>query len=108
MRRYRACEPIDHNLCVREFARGMVTTRKKRRRRSNTSVGFMAGEEMQAMREQLGLTQSQLGILLGLTGADPKRSVGRYERGESRIPGPIIQLMRAYISGYRPPDWPTE
>lgn len=68
----------------------------------------MAGEEMLAIRERLGLTQAQLGVLLGLTGLDPKRSVGRYERNESRIPGPVVQLMRAYQSGYRPTDWPTE
>lgn len=54
-------------------------------------------------RDSLGLTQKQLTPLLGY------RSVPRIseiENGAMHPSGAVIRLLQAYLSGYRPPDWP--
>ena len=62
-------------------------------------------EEVRAARFALGLTQAQLAALLGY--GDVAR-VSELERGERR-PGPAVErLLRAYLDGYRPADWPKD
>ena len=77
----------------------------KRRHRAHPSVEVMRADAFKEARQELGLGQDELGAMLGLSGS-PKRSVRRYEQGESQIPGPIIRLIRAFLDGYRPKDWP--
>jgi transcriptional regulator with XRE-family HTH domain len=67
----------------------------------------MTGSQLEAARKLLGLTQTEFGTVLGLSG-DPRRSVHRYEAGETSIPGPVVQLTRAMLWGYRPPNWPKD
>jgi transcriptional regulator with XRE-family HTH domain len=63
----------------------------------------MGPEDVLRARLKLGLTQAQLAPLLGY--GDAAR-VSELERG-IRAPGAAVaRLLRAYLEGYRPPDWP--
>lgn len=50
------------------------------------------------------LRMSELGRALGLAGADPGQSVRDYERGATKISGPIRNLVTLYLRGALPPD----
>lgn len=63
----------------------------------------MTPDELRAARFSLGLTQSQLASVMGLRGA---AAVSEWERGERSPDGRSVRLLEAYISGYRPKDWP--
>lgn len=55
-------------------------------------------------RQTLGLTQQQAAPLLGYGAAI---RVSELERG-ARVPSEaVLRLLRAYLDGYRPADWPT-
>lgn len=63
----------------------------------------MTPAEIQQARQSLGLSQIQLGALMGVRG----QTVSEWER-DVRSPSDTAQrLMRAYLDGYRPADWPT-
>lgn len=63
----------------------------------------MTPQEIKSGRETLDLTQTQMAKMLGY-GA-PAR-ISEIETGR-RIPSDTtIRLMRAYLDGYRPLDWP--
>jgi ribosome-binding protein aMBF1 (putative translation factor) len=71
----------------------------------------MAPDEIRKAREQLGLTQAQLGSMLELDDPDG-REVRRMESdaGTSRhrqLPKRAARLIEAYLRGYRPKDWPA-
>lgn len=67
----------------------------------------MTGSQLAHARKTLGLSQTELGTVLGFSG-DPRRTVTRYETGEAPIPGVVVQLVRAYLWGYRPQNWPPK
>lgn len=56
----------------------------------------MTPEQLKSIRLDLGLTQSEFGRVLGLSGADPSRTVRLWEAGSRPISGPV-QLCLAYI-----------
>lgn len=67
----------------------------------------MTPEEIKAVRQWLGITVSQLAVLLD---TDPQ-TIRRMEQSETantfRKPAPrMVRLLRAYLDGYRPADWP--
>lgn len=67
----------------------------------------MTSAEIKAVRQWLGLTVSQLAVLLD---TDPQ-TIRRMEQSETantfRKPAPrMVRLLRAYLDGYRPADWP--
>lgn len=67
----------------------------------------MEPEEFKAGRRRLGLTQSELGRILGTDG----RTVRKWETppGASTARGvnPIAaQVLRWLLAGFRPPEWP--
>ncbi len=62
----------------------------------------MTPKQIAAARAKLGLSQPQLASVMGL---DPL-SVSRIERGVKPPPVRYVRLLRAYIKGYRPDDWP--
>lgn len=72
----------------------------------------MTGEELRSARATLGelwglgrpLKMSELGRAIGLTGNDPGQSIRDYERGATKISGPISFLVRLYLGGAIPPD----
>jgi putative transcriptional regulator len=51
----------------------------------------LSGNELRFLRKQMDLTQSELGILTGLS----SQQVARWEKGESDISGPADVLIRA-------------
>lgn len=63
----------------------------------------MTPAEVRAARKLLGLNQSQLAGVMGVRQA----TVSDWERGIYSADGPAARLLQAYISGYRPHNWPT-
>ena len=72
----------------------------------------MTGDDLRNARAALGelwglgrpLKMSELGRALGLGGADPGQSIRDYERGTTKISGPIRNLVTLYLRGVLPPD----
>lgn len=72
----------------------------------------MTPAELSAARETLGLLwgkgrpllASELGRACRLGGAKPGESVRDYERGKTKISGPLSALIEVYLSGTIPPD----
>jgi len=69
----------------------------------------MTAQEFRQIRESLRLTQEQLAPLLGY--APRRQTIVQMELATDSartIPPPVVLLMRAYASGYRPPEWPAK
>lgn len=65
----------------------------------------MSNFDVKSVREQLGLTQQQLAAVMGY---GDKARVSELERN-ARQPSPAAErLLEAYLSGYRPSDWPPQ
>lgn len=60
--------------------------------------------EIKQARQTLGLTAKQLAPLLGYS---RPASVYDIEAGRERASGAVVRLLRAYLDGYRPADWPA-
>lgn len=65
----------------------------------------MIPADIRSARKALGLTQSEMAQMLGY--ANQVR-VFEIEAGMKTPGGAVIRLMRAYLDGYRPPDWPEK
>lgn len=68
----------------------------------------MTPAEIKEARQKLGLSAPQLAALLD---TDPQ-TIRRMEQSETaktfRSPAPrMVRLIRAYLDGYRPADWPA-
>jgi DNA-binding transcriptional regulator YiaG len=67
----------------------------------------MTPKQVRDAREELGLTQSQLGEALQLDGDNVDRTVRRWESGKSPITGPAATALWLYRhTNKRPPWWP--
>lgn len=64
----------------------------------------MTPADFRQARKSLGLTQGQLAKLMGVD----IRTVQKWEGGERGIDPPAVRLLRAYLDGYRPEDWPRK
>jgi hypothetical protein len=72
----------------------------------------MTPDEMKDARAQLGviwgkkrpISKAAMGRALGLGGSDPGQSIHDYERGTTKISGPISRLVRIYLRGVLPED----
>ncbi len=65
----------------------------------------MTPEAFRAARQSLGLTQRQAAEVLGY-GAQTR--IAEIEAGR-RTPGEsVMLLLRAYLDGYRPANWPLD
>ena len=72
----------------------------------------MTGDDMHAARGRLGhlwgfgrpLRASELGRVLRLSGRDPGASVRDYERGTTKISGPVSVAVEMMLAGAIPPD----
>lgn len=73
---------------------------------------MVTGDELYAARRTLGelwgkgrpLHVSELGRALRLGGQDPGDSIRDYERGKTRISGPISVAIEMMLAGSPPPD----
>jgi len=66
----------------------------------------MTPPEIKAARKSLGLTQAQMGAMLGYKGKNKKQDMRDLETGRRPLREPQRLLMWAYLDGYRPADWP--
>lgn len=67
-----------------------------------------APADIVAARQKLGLTQAQLAGVLGCTLAHVKAMESPTMRpGRRAMQPPYARLLRAYLDGYRPADWPA-
>lgn len=72
----------------------------------------MTGDELYAARRALGemwglgrpLHASELGRVLRLGGKEPGESIRDYERGKTRISGPMSVAVEMMLRGALPPD----
>nr|WP_321482321.1 hypothetical protein [uncultured Cohaesibacter sp.] len=69
----------------------------------------MTGEDLKNAREVLGLSQFELGLMFGYKpSGNMRQQISRMERGEKPVNNIHRRLIDAYLSGYRPKDWPAE
>lgn len=68
-------------------------------------MSSMTGAEVRDARKRLGLTQTQLAELMGMTGAS---YISRIEKDVQAIGSSSQRLVQAYLEGYRPKDWPLK
>lgn len=66
----------------------------------------MTPKQLARARERLGLSLSEMATLLGYEGEQKRQMVHKLEAGLRTIREPQRRLVEAYLSGYRPPDWP--
>lgn len=62
----------------------------------------MSADDVTKIREKLGLTHTQLGEWLLLSGNQPGHTVRAWERGTNRIPGPVRICLDQFKRGLRP------
>ena len=68
----------------------------------------MTPDEIKQARADLGLTQSELGRMLDTDGQSIRRMEMPETATTSRKPPPrMVRLLRAYLDGHRPTDWPA-
>jgi len=63
----------------------------------------MTPADIKQARQMLGLTAKQLAPLIGY---NRPASVYDIEAGRERASNAVTRLLRAYLEGYRPADWP--
>ena len=59
-------------------------------------------------RKRLGLTLSEMAHMLGYEGEHTRSQVHHLETGRRDIRPAQRRLIDAYLSGYRPDDWPKD
>ena len=66
----------------------------------------MTPDQLARARKRLGLTLKQTADMLGYEGEQAKSQVHHLETGRRQIRPAQRRLVEAYLSGYRPDDWP--
>jgi len=66
----------------------------------------MTPTEMAQARQRLGLTLEQMAAMLGYQGVQRRQMQYDLETGRREIREPQRRLVEAYLTGYRPNDWP--
>lgn len=67
----------------------------------------MTPQQLARARQRLGLTLEQMASMLGYEGGQRRQMQYDLETGRRAIREPQRRLVEAYLSGYRPDDWPT-
>lgn len=67
----------------------------------------MTPDQLARARKRLGLTLEQMAAMLGYDGSQAKSQVHHLETGRREIRPAQRRLIEAYLSGYRPRDWPS-
>lgn len=65
----------------------------------------MSPAALRAIRDHLGLTQTEMGRALGYSGPNTRQTVHRYETGEREAPPWIIRLAEMYRRHGIPTEW---
>lgn len=67
----------------------------------------MTPDELRNAQRTLGLSASDMARMLDTDPQTWRRMVMREDASTFRRPAPrMLRLLEAYLSGYRPPDWP--
>lgn len=66
----------------------------------------MTPKQLARARQSLGLTLEQMATMLGYQGEQRRQMQYDLESGRRVIREPQRRLVEAYVSGYRPDDWP--
>lgn len=66
----------------------------------------MTPKQTKEARQKLGLTTTQMARMLGYKGNNTRVMMNDIESGKKPLREPQMRLMDAYMSGYRPKDWP--
>ena len=66
----------------------------------------MTPDQLARARKRLGLTLEQMASMLGYDGEQRRQMMYDLESGRRAIRAPQRRLTEAYLSGYRPRDWP--
>lgn len=66
----------------------------------------MTPTELREARLRLGLTLEAMATMLGYQGVQRRQMLYDLESGRKPIREPQRRLVAAYLSGYRPGDWP--
>lgn len=69
---------------------------------------LVSAVEFKAIRERLGLTQTQLAELLGYSHLNQVSAFERQSTGGRAVPLVLALLMQALDSGWWPESWPKE
>lgn len=67
----------------------------------------MTPAQLARARKRLGLTLEAMAKMLGYEGEQRRQMQYDLETGRKRIRAPQRRLVEAYLSGYRPSDWPS-
>lgn len=65
-------------------------------------------ERLRTARLALGLSPSQMAIMLGYQGPNTRQMVWKIENGRAALMPCQARLLAAYEAGYRPWDWPCQ
>lgn len=68
----------------------------------------MTPEQLARARKRLGLNRQQMADMLGYEGDSARSQVHHLETGRREIRPAQRRLIEAYLTGYRPADWPVE
>lgn len=66
----------------------------------------MSPDQVKEARHRLGLSQAQLGAMLGYQGLNVRAQMDDLETGRRPLRECQRRLLEAYLAGYRPSDWP--
>ena len=67
----------------------------------------MTPTELREARQKLGLSVNQMATMIDTDPLSVRRMEGNPEAKTHRRPAPrMVRLIEAYLSGYRPSDWP--
>ena len=66
----------------------------------------MTPTELKEARLRLGLTLEQMATMLRFSGSGRRQHAWSLENGRRKMGDERAELVKAYLSGYRPADWP--
>ena len=67
----------------------------------------MGADEFKMAVKTLGLTHDQMALMLDINHKTRRMEISKMCSGKKPLPVRVSRLMNAYLSGYRPQDWPT-
>lgn len=67
----------------------------------------MTPDEFAQARQKLGLRNADLARMLGVAESRATKTFYDWRHGFYPLDAAKARLLRAYLDGYRPPDWPA-
>lgn len=67
----------------------------------------MTPDEFREAQQSLGLSDQDLARMIGISPTRARITFSEWRNGARQMDEARARLIAAYISGYRPDDWPT-